>query len=234
MTTHPVSTDAAHFRQLSAAEAVKALYIDFEGPKGQPPAFLGTHRSGDHVQPAIVDPSLASLGPSQSLREAVRHVVVRAESKGRRIVSWSEHDLNVVRTLADEDPALVERFERKYANALRIAKRWRTVVHGGDRPDVGRLANYLPLIGYSVPEGAEGGDVGKTISDIRSRIDRGLEPTPGQLARWDRLIEHNWHDCVGMRRVCVEATREIEAMPVETPRPRRRRRRRATTSRAPR
>ena len=105
---------AAGLGQLSYAEAIRALYIDFEGPKDKPPAFLGTHKSGDHVQPDIVDPSLASLGPSRSLRDAVAHVVVRAESRQRGIVSWSTHDLDVVRTLTDEDPALVERFERRY------------------------------------------------------------------------------------------------------------------------
>ena len=189
------------------------MYIDFEGPKGKSPAFLGVHRKGDHVQPDIVDPSLASLGPSRTLRDAVTHIIVRAESRNRRLVSWSEHDLDVVRTLTEsEDPALVERFERRYANARAIAERWRNAVHGGNKPDVGRLADYLPLVGYAVPDGAEGGDVGQVISDIRDRIDRGLDPTPGQLARWDRLIEHNWHDCVGMREVCIRATRELEAL----------------------
>ncbi len=97
---------------------------------------------------------LSSLGPSRSLRAAVTHVVVRAESKQRRIVSWSEHDLNVVRTLVDEDPVLVDRFERRYANARAVAERWRNAVYGGDKPDVGRLVDYLALVGYIVPTGA--------------------------------------------------------------------------------
>ena len=198
------------------AEAIRALYIDFEGPKDKPPAFLGVHRSGDHVQPDIVDPSLASLGPSRTLRDAVAHVVVRAESKQRRIVSWSTHDLDVVRTLADEDPVLVERFERRYCNALRVAKRWRTVPTAATGQPRAAWRTTCRSLGTPFPMGGEGGDVGKIISDIRDRIERGLDPTPGQLTRWNRLVEHNWHDCVGMRRLCIHATRELEAVAAAT------------------
>ena len=42
-------------------------------------------------------------------------------------MSWSEHDLRVVRTLADEDPKLVRRFEDRYANARAFAEYWRNI-----------------------------------------------------------------------------------------------------------
>jgi hypothetical protein len=31
------------------------------------------------------------------------------------------------------------------------------------------------------------------------------------IERWDRLIERNRHDWIGMRRVCLVATTELEA-----------------------
>ena len=101
------------------------------------------------------------------LRDCVENVVRRAEHGDRRIVSWSQHDLDVVRTLRDEDPELVARFEARYANALAVAKRWRNKCHGGDKPAEGTLANYLALIGYPVPDDAEPGHVGDTIRDLR-------------------------------------------------------------------
>ena len=135
---------ARAFRRLSADEASRALYIDFEGRKDEAPVLLGVLRRrgrGEEpwVQQDIVDPAFAGLGGrALSLHEAVSAVVVRAESRDRRIVSWSEHDLEVVRSLADRDPDLVQRFEARYANALRVARRWRWWLYDGVRPGVRR------------------------------------------------------------------------------------------------
>jgi hypothetical protein len=155
-----------------------------------------------------------------SLREAVEKVVLRADHGDRRIVSWSEHDLNVVRTLAAEDPDLVARFEARYANARAVAERWRNKLHGGDKPEPGRLADYLALIGYPVPDEAAPGSVGETIRVLRGRLERGLALTPAQREHWDHLVEHNRHDCAGMRRVCLRAM-GLGSLPASPPGPRR-------------
>ena len=200
-------------KRLTAAEALRALYIDFEGRKDEPPVLLGVHRRGrgsrPYVQQDVVDEAFAGLVPRYlPLHGAIENVVRRAEHGNRRIVSWSEHDLRVVRTLADEDPDLVARFEASYVNALAVAKRWRNRLHGGDNPEHGRLADYLVLIGYPVPDDAEPGHVGDTIRDLRPRLERGLPLTVSQQARWGHLVEHNRFDCAGMRAVCLRATRE--------------------------
>ena len=141
-------TDPAQaFKRLSAAEALRALYIDFEGQKDQPPVLLGVLRRGGKgstpfVHQDVVDEAFASLSvPVMSLRDAIEKAVLRAERGGRRIVSWSQHDLEVVRTLRDDDPELVARFEGRYANALSVAKRWRNRCHDGVKPAIGRLAD---------------------------------------------------------------------------------------------
>lgn len=212
-------TDHARpFRHLTEAEALRALYVDFEGEKDQPPVLLGVLRhpgsgSTPFVHRDVVDAMFANLGGSSlSLREAVEKTVRRAEHGHRSIVSWSEHDLGVVRTLWDEDPELVARFEARYVNARAVAERWCNKIHGGDKPENGRLADYLALIGYPVPEEAAPGHVGETIRVLRSRLARGLPLTAAQQARWDRLGEHNRHDCAGMRRVCLIATKELGAV----------------------
>jgi hypothetical protein len=210
---------ARRFRRLSATEALRALYIDFEGEKDRPPVLLGIHRRGGGARPFVhqdvVDESFASLATSvMTLREAVDKVVRRAERGDRRIVSWSEHDLAVVRSLRDEDPGLVARFEARYANGLGVAEWWRNRLHGGDKPRPGRLADYLALIGYAVPDEAAPGHVGATIRILRRRLEQGLQLAVTQRERWDRLVEHNRHDCAGMRRVCLRATKELEAAAV--------------------
>jgi hypothetical protein len=208
-------TDHARpFRHLLEAEALRALYIDFEGEKDRLPVLLGVHRRGrgarPFVQQDVLDEAFAGLaGACLSLHGAVQKVVRRAEHGDRRIVAWTEHELKVVRTLGAEDPELVARFGARFVNARAVAERWRNKLHDGDRPERGRLVDYLELVGYPVPDEASGGDVGATIRVLRDRLGRGLSPTPGQQARWDRLLEHNRHDCVGMRHVCLRATAEL-------------------------
>lgn len=145
------------------------------------------------------------------LRDAVENVVQRAEHGDRRIVSWSELDLNVVRTLGGADPELVARFEARYCNARAFAEYWRNRLHAGVKPETGRLADYLALIGYVVPADAEPGHVGDTIRALRPRLQGDLPLTAAQRIRWDRLVEHNRFDCAGMRAVCLIATRELDA-----------------------
>lgn len=207
---------AQAFKRLTEAEALRALYIDFEGEKGKPPVLLGVHRRGRGARPFvhqdILDDAFSGLGASSmTLREGVTKLLQRAERRDCRIVAWSEHELRVVQTLGPEDPDLVVRFEGRFANARAVAERWRNKLCGGNKPEAGRLVDYLALIRYPVPPDADGGHVGDTIRDLRVRLERGLSPTPGQRQRWDHLIEHNRFDCAGMRRVCLRATRERDA-----------------------
>lgn len=91
------------FKQLSVAEARRALYIDFEGVTGKPPVLAGTLRHrGRGAEPivhqVVVDATFALAGPeARSFDAAIEIVVERAASQDRRIVAWSEHELDVVR-----------------------------------------------------------------------------------------------------------------------------------------
>ena len=207
---------ARTLKQLTLAEALRALYIDFEGRIDKPPVLLGIHRRGrgarPYVQQDVVDERFTGLVPRyMPLHDAILNVVRRADAGDRRIVAWSHHELNVVRALLADDPELVARFTARYVDARAVAKRWRNKLHAGDRPDETSLANYLALIAYEVPEDAAPGRVGSTLGDLADRLDRGLPLTSGQLVRWDRLVEHNRFDCAGMRAVCLQAARELEA-----------------------
>ena len=210
------SSSKSAFKRLAAAEAERALYVDFEGQTDKAPVLLGIlRRRGRGDEPSVfqvvVDPEFEAAGPAiRGLREAIEVVVVRAESRDRRIVSWSEHDLEVVRRLRDEDPGLVARFERRYVNALAVARRWANRLRPDDKPGDGKLGGYLAMIGYAVPAGAEPGHVGDTIRALRPTLAAGRPLSSRQQERWARLRSHNRRDCAGMRRVCLRATRELE------------------------
>ncbi len=213
----PASSSKSAFKRLTAEEAERALYVDFEGQTDKAPVLLGIlRRRGRGDEPSVfqlvVDPEFEAAGPAlRGLRDAVEVLVLRAESGDRRIVSWSEHDLEVVRRMRDENPDLVARFERRYVNALAVAKRWATRLHQDDKPGTGKLAGYLAMIGYRVPLAAAAGDVGDTIGALRPTLAAGRPITPLQKERWARLRAHNQHDCAGMKMVCLRATRELDA-----------------------
>ena len=211
------------FKRLTAAEALRALYIDFEGGRGKPPVLLGILRHGrkgtePSVFQTVLDPVFEAAGPAtRDFRRAVETAVLRAEHGDRRIVSWSQHDLKVVRSLADDDPELVARFERRYVNALAVAKSWAWQLHRAVKPADGKLSAYLELIRYEVPAGAGPGHVGKTIRDLRPSLEKGLPLTALQAGKWARLLAHNRHDCAGMRKICIRATTEMEAAAARRP-----------------
>ena len=61
--------DRWHFKLLSAVEARRALYIDFEGEKDRPPVLLGVlRRPGMGAEPSVhqvvVDREFDFAGPS--------------------------------------------------------------------------------------------------------------------------------------------------------------------------
>jgi hypothetical protein len=216
-------TDRPHFKQLTSHEATRALYIDFEADATHQPVLLGVHRRGGssprpRVPQRITDLLFAPLGlPAADLHTTIRNLVMRAERRDRRIVAWSENELKVVRNLGDKD--LTARFEAQFLNARSFAERWRNKCHDRAKPETNRLRDYLDLIGYTVPTDATYGEGAETIRRIRASLEKGRAPTPNQLDRWHRLLEHNRFDCAGMRAVCLVAAREIDAVDVRRERP---------------
>jgi len=196
------------FKQMTAAEARTAFYVDFEGGMDAPPVLMGILRK--YTQQYVVDPAFRSLEPGYlELRQAVATVVTRAEKQERRIVSWSGHDLEIVRSLTKE-PELIRRFEARYINGRALAVRWATRTPGIAKPDTGDLELYLALIGFDVPESARPGQAGKTIRSLRPSLDAGRQPTEHQAQRWTDLLERNRYDCEGMRAVCIRAATDLE------------------------
>ena len=215
-------TEATRARKdrLTPEEARRALYIDFEGGKGEPPVLLGcgrrTGRGARRFVPQyITDLRFAPLADDEvevlPLADAVERILQRAESKDRLIVAWSNHELDVVK---EYSPEHLDRLQARYVNARTFAVYWRNACHAGERPATNTLADYLDLIDYKVSDGAGPGNVGETVSRIAKSLAKGkglAGLTDDQRRRWRDLREHNLHDCRGMKAVCVLAARELAA-----------------------
>jgi hypothetical protein len=198
------------FGQMTAAEARTAFYVDFEGRKDAPPVLLGILRK--QLQQYVVEARFRPLGPAfLGLSQAVATFVTRAEKQDRRIASWSEYDLEVVRGLTNE-PALVRRFEARYANGRALAARWASRAPGIAKPESGDLERYLDLIGFEVPEAAGPGRVAATVRSLGDSLAAGRQPGEHQAQRWTDLLEHNRYDCEGTRAICIRAATDLERL----------------------
>ena len=208
-------------KEIRPNEAARALYIDFEGCKDQAPVLLGCARRPGRgptrwAWQAITDPSFEPLGRADgievlTLSAAVERILQRAESNDCRIVAWSQHELDVVEKYC---PEKLDRVAPRFVNARAVAVRWRNKCHGGHKRETNTLADFLDLIAYEVAGPAGPGFTGETIRIVRKSLEKGqgiAGLTEHQLRRWKDLREHNLHDCVGMRRVTFEASREVAA-----------------------
>ena len=210
-------------RVMTASQVRRAIYIDFEGRKvlDEPPALLGVLYEGDPDEPGaelifrqyVLDSALwplAGRGPNTRravLTEIINWLIRFSESEHRHLVSWSLHDSDLIRRWSDHTAF-------RHRTAIPTARRWRAgrTSLGPGCPDVefsgNHLQSYLQLIGYSVPEEVRQGAAG-WIAYVRARMEgAGGDPdrlSPAGRRDWERLVEHNRHDCFGMRAVVQAA-----------------------------
>lgn len=226
---------------LSPAEAERAIYIDFEGTKTDPPSLLGSLFSPGRskvdpdrlvYQLDILEPALAATqnavvnNGNAELRSRVRsmastigELVGRAEKQNRWLVSWSQRELTAVRNARLPDD-LVHRFEASWANAIPMAEAWKEEAFPAvsfpwsANGGANKLSRYLDLVGYEVAE------LGSEIkpADAVLKLRKGLAfrgsfgaLLPSQQKQWLGLVMHNFDDCAGMRRVVEAAVEHLAA-----------------------
>ena len=106
-------------RDLSAEQAERAIYIDFEGNKDTCPTFLGYEVDGTH-RVLLIEEDFALLEkPARGFEESDReyvgsvdavlsHLCAFAKETGRQIVSFSQHELTMFQEYAADDELLRE------------------------------------------------------------------------------------------------------------------------------
>jgi hypothetical protein len=205
---------------LSRTEALRGIYIDFEGRLEGPPVLLGVlwvprqGRDPRFVQYIVDSRFRSAVSPprteSRPLERAIELLVRRATDQRRVLIGWSTHEVDVVREHA---PGIADQFEAVYRDGKAAAKRWRS----RERPDLDierderkrkhRLSVYAQLFDYPRPDDLGVKDVGMALGRLRSTVasvdfehldDR-------KKCEWEMVLRHNEFDCRATRHVCVAA-----------------------------
>ena len=212
-------------RLLTAHEAKRAVYVDFEGRADQPPFLMGAlWADGPNglFQQLVVDDRLPWRMPglesaplvTTSLPEAITQLATKASAENRVIASWSQHELDVFRSIGDL-PATAPSPSVMYCNCIRTAKVWKDRAHPNvDFPvTIGRgrnqLSRYLELIDYAVPRNLGQQQTGQrleaTIKQLEAKHLNYALLTPVVKRKWISVLKHNRHDCHGLWRLMSSA-----------------------------
>lgn len=203
---------------LSTEEAVRAIYVDYEGTPFTPPTLLGVRTEGELRQWIIEDAfhdfaNRRKAKASNAVHSSIAsELVERAGTEDRRIVAWSTHDAKLMAAVLD--PKDLEVLQDVYRNAIKTARRWRRRY----RPEVQGphpLKSYMDILAWQVPDEAGPGVVGRSLRVLRSRLAAGnglwREISDADKDRWRNVLRHNRHDLRGMEKVVVRMCEELGA-----------------------
>ena len=210
---------------INMEEARRGIYIDFEGTAVDAPSFLGaTWVDGDtqHFVQYVLEEALWPAAQAKekcrvSKWEDLKEIKKLSEREGRLIFAWSTHEAVDLEKYAPDG----EWFSSNVINAIPIAKKWKrefypnvTFPRDPNRPMRGRnrLDRYLELIRYDVPSILGPGNSAKRIRDVRNMLNnKGGDYsalTSTAKGKWTKALNHNWHDCDGMRKLLIAIAQE--------------------------
>jgi hypothetical protein len=162
--------------------------------------MVGTLVEGRFEQ-IVFDERLSAAAGHKGLRlipfrQSGEELISQAEQEGRLLCAYSTHEQNMLKEHLGLDVA------DRTVNVRKLARGWhRRTWPDQPLPDWG-LKTFLDFIGY--PRPAHLGEQ-KTTHRLRGVL-AGLERrgsyealTPVQKAKWTRLLDHNRHDCLGMK-----------------------------------
>lgn len=214
---------------ISVTQANRAIIIDFEGTKADPPSLLGVLyvKDGEMTQTFdqfVFETALFPAGDStevctnQDLSTTLINLANLARSENRILIAWSSREIQAIREA--NLPSLVMDFlSDNVVDARVLARRWKRRFF----PDVvfpyitgqgrHRLSEYMKLIGYPVPSAHGPGNTGQRIRYVRQQLlskhGEYADITRVAKGKWTNLLKHNWHDCGGLREILVRVAIDL-------------------------
>jgi hypothetical protein len=168
----------------------------------------------------LLDPLLARAAvASRACRVAdLGRALAEILSDDGPVVAWNEHDLRIVRR-ASLPANLVQQFASRTVNASTDIRRWASRLYRDyelpslDKADAHALRIYMKAVGYKAPRSLVPGNAARWLRHVRSRLTAsgGDYQALSALAKrhWRALLEHNRHQCAGLRAVYLRAVREL-------------------------
>lgn len=189
---------------LTASEAIRAVYIDFEGFMNLPPTFIGV-RIDNHFSQLIFDMDLELAAKAHNLevvdgKKYLDSLVKKARAENRRIIGFSSHEKTVFKEFFQLD------IRDLYADARLLAKFLRKTVLKNAVTTPKDLTSYLYALNYLKKDNA----IKKTTSRINAikkmliarRIQYGElafeKCTSTNKSKWTKVLQHNDDDVNGM------------------------------------
>lgn len=212
-----------HIPSLTPEQIQRAVYIDFEGTKNDPPSFLGWSCEGEWAYcvietalfPAAEYPHTKGTGSYATPEHCLRMLLERSRQEQRVLIAWSTHELQMIKNFvawSDEDLAY---WNQHLINALPIGRRWSRregivipEIEGtySARPNKWSLSGFRIATDYPPVNALH--EPGHTASRLRHVRDQ-LAKRNGDFARltrvakgkWTKVLTHNFHDCAGLAHV---------------------------------
>ena len=206
--------------QLTASELPGAILVDYEGNKPapgaalhRPPTLLGylvdDQEAAGIIEPLFAEQCAAKYKARHAVREdhaaLVRRLVVRAETEGRVIVSWSEHDLkHMVRAVPEMEARLLAVYRNAIKPVHRYLRQRGILLKKGDA----KLYYVCGILGIPVVDKYGEGLVGKGLRMIRKQLEAGKaygDLTKGEQRAWQNIVKHNRQDLFTMKALLERA-----------------------------
>ncbi len=195
-------------KRLDKHQISRAIFLDYEGNIDKPPTLLGWRVDGETFG-AIVEPLFsicelrfhAKYVVSLDHKDLVSDLIQRAFDENRCIVTWSQHDLYVMKVAIA--PSHSKKLATVYRNALTTARPWHRKKYG-ETAAVASLSYFRDLFALKVPERFDSGIVGSTLGLIRSQLKEGRsysELTPRARKGWVSVVRHNEYDLIHMEKI---------------------------------
>jgi hypothetical protein len=207
--------------RLTPSEARRAIYIDFEGTATDPASFLGSFVEGvwevivlePELHAAVVRHPLGTLRAGDPVG-TYRSLQNRARLEDRRIVAWSNRELDEILTESRLNVEEHDWWRENLVNALPPAKSWANragvVVptipsNRGGRENKWSLSGFRQATGYrDISALFEPGKTASRIRTVRDQLAKRsnyADLTPVAKAKWSKVLTHNFHDCAGLAHV---------------------------------
>ena len=214
---------------ISVTQANRAIIIDSEGTKADPPSLLGVLyvKDGEVTQTFdqfVSETALFPAGDStdvctnQELKTTLINLSNLARSEDRMLIAWSSREIQATKE-AGLPSSDIDFLSENAVDARILARRWKRKFF----PDVGfpfitgqgrhRLSGYMKLIGYPVPPAHRPGNTGQRIryvrQQLRSKHGEYSDLTRVAKGKWTNRLKHNWDDRGRLREILIRITMDL-------------------------